>query len=244
MSASNRARIEAYIGASGSGKGVSIKRRLSQLAPSRLVIWDPRDEYRDQAPAVRSLPELVRLVSQAGAGPLRVRYVPGGAVKLAEAFAIVCQLVFRAGALVFLAEELSDVTTASHAPPAWRQVITQGRHKGLHVLGAAQRPTLIDKTFLGNCTVIRCGLLGYEADRRHMAIELGVPPELLAELDSIERPGGGAELRMLERDRQARSVEWVRLTVSAAGKVTERRADATSPPLRRGPGRPAAKPLQ
>lgn len=223
MSVSNVARIEAYIGASGSGKGVSIKRRLSELRPARLLIWDARAEYGAHAQAVTDLGELVRHVARAGAGPFKLRYVPGPRVKLPEAFGIVCRLAFQAGGLVFLAEELSDVTTASHAPPAWRQITTQGRHRGLHVLGAAQRPSLIDKTFLANCTLIRCGALGYEADRRAMAVELDAPAGLVQALDSIQRPGGGVELRMLERDRSARTLAAVTLTVSRAGRVTERR---------------------
>lgn len=223
MSVANRAQIEAYIGASGSGKGVSIKRRLSELKPPRLLIWDARAEYGAQAQGVNDLGELVRHVARAGAGPFRLRYVPGPRVKLPEAFGIVCRLAFQAGGLLFLAEELSDVTTAGWAPPAWRQITTQGRHRGLHVLGAAQRPSLIDKTFLGNCTLIRCGALGYEADRRAMALELDAPLALVQALESVQAPGGGVALRMLERDRAARSLSAVTLTVSRAGRVTERR---------------------
>ena len=186
MSVTNRPQIEAYIGASGSGKGVSINRRLAELKPARLLIWDPRDEYGKHARAVHSLAALVAAFRQAGAGPVRVRYVPGADADLAEAFGLVCQVAFTAGGLCFLAEELSDVTTAAHAPAAWRRVITQGRHQGLHVLGAAQRPALIDKTFLGNCTYIRCFTLRYAEDRRAMARALDVPETRIAALATVE----------------------------------------------------------
>ncbi|RZS56717.1 hypothetical protein [Sphaerotilus mobilis] len=223
MSVKNRPAIEGYIGASGSGKGVSITRRLAELAPARLVIWDPRDEYGRHAPATGSLGELVRQVRAAGpSGPVRTRYVPGGALALGEAFALVCLLVFEAGGLVFVAEELSDVTTASHAPPAWRRLITQGRHKGLHVIGAAQRPTLIDKTFLGNCTRVRCFILGYDADRRAMARELDCDDAAVSALGTDERDGGGVAIRYLERDRRARTIVQGRIDVSRAGRMTER----------------------
>jgi hypothetical protein len=225
--AAARARIEAYIGASGSGKGLSIKRRLADLRPDRLLIWDPRDEYAGQAHAYRTLPDLVAAWRRAGqAGPCRARYVPGGALRLADAFALCCRLAFEAGELVFVAEELSDVTTASHAPAAWRQCITQGRHKGLVLIGATQRPALIDKTYLANCTLLRCGYLGYEADRRAMAVELDVPRDLVAGLDSVDLAGGGVRLAMLERDRPARTLERVTLTVSAAGIAREQRQRA------------------
>ncbi len=202
MTVAEKPRIEAYVGASGSGKGVSLDRRLRELKPRRLLIWDPRDEYARHAARVTSLGELLSAVRKAGAGPFRVRYVPGAGVPLARAFGLVCEVAFALGDLVFLAEELSDVTTASHAPAAWRQVITQGRHKRLHVMGAAQRPALIDKTFLGNCTLIRCFTLRYAEDRRTMAKALDVPEARITALATVETPAG-VTINFTERDFRA-----------------------------------------
>jgi hypothetical protein len=200
MSTKNEPKIEAFIGASGSGKGVSINRRLAELKPERLLIWDPRDEYGKLAPAYSSLSQLVGAFKHAKAGKIRARFVPAADVKkLADPFAFVCQLAFKAGNIVFLAEELSDVTTASHAPAAWRQVITQGRHQGLHVMGAAQRPAVIDKTFLGNCTYIRCFGLRYREDRRAMAAALDVPEADVTALKTTKTPGA-VTINFIERD--------------------------------------------
>lgn len=199
MSVLNKPQIEAYIGASGSGKGVSINARLKELKPKRLIVWDPRDEYSDHAAQQTSLKTLALAVAKAGAGPVRVRYVPGPAMKLADAFGVVCHLAFTAGNAVFLAEELSDTTTGSYAPPSWRQVITQGRHKGLHIIGAAQRPALIDKTFLGNATYIRCFTLRYDEDRRAMAKALDVPQERVNALRTKD-DGRRTDIHFLERD--------------------------------------------
>jgi hypothetical protein len=195
-------RIEAYIGASGSGKGVSIARRLKELRPRRLIVWDPRGEYAEHAEPVGTLPELVRRVSRAGPRGFRVRYVAGPSVKLSEAFGLVCTLAFRSGDAVFVAEELSDVTSASLAPPAWRQCITQGRHQGLHVIAAAQRPALIDKTLLGNCTYIRCFTLRYREDRAAMARALDVDEARITELVTTYTEGT-TTIRFLERDFRA-----------------------------------------
>lgn len=186
MSVTNQPRGEAYIGASGSGKGVSINRRLRELQPQRLLVWDPRDEYGAHAHRFNNLQALVAAWRKAGSGPIRARYVCGSALPMAAAFGIVCTLAFEAGNLVFVAEELSDVTSASQAPPAWRRVMTQGRHRALHVIGAAQRPALIDKTFLGNCTAIRCFTLRYREDRRAMAAALDVDEGQVAELATVE----------------------------------------------------------
>ena len=222
MSVLNKPQIEAFIGASGSGKGVSINARLTELQPARLVIWDPRNEYGKQARPVTSLAILVRDLKAAGkAGPIRVRYVPGAAVSIADAFAIVCKAVFASGNLVFVAEELSDVTTASHAPPAWRRICTQGRHAGLHVMGAAQRPTLIDKTFLANCTRVRVFQLGYDNDMQTMAKEVRAPLDVLAALVTRDTPGG-ADIRGLEYERRTRELFAISIKVNSRGAVETR----------------------
>lgn len=206
MSVLNKPMIEAYVGASGSGKGVSLNRRLVALAPSRLLVWDPRDEYGKAGRKITTLPALVAAFKDAGSGPIKVRYVPGSAMKLADAFALVCSLAFEVGSLVFLAEELSDVTTASQAPAAWRRCITQGRHRGLHILGAAQRPALIDKTFLGNCTYIRCFTLRYAEDRAAMSKALDVPLADVTALETVET-GRKVLINYIERDFRSRLLQ-------------------------------------
>ena len=206
MSVTNKPKIEAYVGASGSGKGVSITRRLAELKPPRLLIWDPRDEYSKAAQRYSTLSGLVAAFKQAGAGKIKARLVPGSSVDLAAAFSLVCNLAFTAGDLVLLAEELSDVTTATHAPAAWRRCVTQGRHRSLHIIGAAQRPALIDKTFLGNCTYLRCFTLRYEDDRRTMAKALDVPQ---AQIDALQTDdtARGVTIRYMERDFRAGIVQ-------------------------------------
>ncbi len=205
MSVTNKPQIEAYIGASGSGKGVSIKERLKALKGVPLLIWDPRDEYGEYAPAV-SMRGMVDAGRSIKAGKARkARFVHDGKSPIAEAFAAVCAIAFAAGGCVFLAEELSDVTTASLAPPEWKRVITQGRHQGLIVLGAAQRPALIDKTFLGNCTYIRCFNLRYAEDRKAMAKAMDVPEADIQALETVDdedegKPTITTRITYMERD--------------------------------------------
>lgn len=204
MSVLNKPRIEGYIGASGSGKGVSINKRLAELKPARLLIWDPRGEYDKHARPFFSLAELVKAFNQAGGRPIRARFVPGGSVPLQKSFELVCKLAFNAGELVFLGEELSDVTTASWAPPAWKQCITQGRHRALHIIGSVQRPALVDKNFLGNCTYIRCFTLRYDDDRRAMAKALDVSQAQIDALETVEDEARGVTtINYIERDFRA-----------------------------------------
>lgn len=202
MSVFNRPKIECYIGITGSGKGVSVNARLAELKPPRLLIWDPRNEYGKWAPKYDSLPGLAGAFVHAKKGPVRARYVHGSQVPLEDAFAFVCRLAFQAGDLLFAAEELSDVTRASWAPPDWKRIITQGRHQGLHVFGMAQRPALIDKNILGNATYVRCFMLGYANDRRVMGEELDVDRVAMKNLRTSEEVRGDwlhTEINYIER---------------------------------------------
>lgn len=202
MAVQARPNLEAYVGMTGSGKGVSIDRRLGELKPQRLLVWDPRDEYGDKAARFDSLPLLVQAFKRAGPRPIRARFVHSGRGPLADAFGIVCELAFQAGHLLFLAEELSDVTRPSWAPDRWRRCITQGRHRGLHLIAATQRPALCDKTFLGNATRVRCFMLGYADDQVAMARELCCAPEVVQALATEEGGDGSTVIRYLERERR------------------------------------------
>lgn len=211
MAVTNKPHIEAYVGTTGSGKGVSIKEKLDELGHLPLLIWDPRDEYQDYAPV--NMDGFTRAAQQIRAGKCpKVRFVHDGKSPIAEAFATVCAVVFWAGNCVFLAEELSDVTTASLAPPEWKRIITQGRHQGLVVIGAAQRPALIDKTFLGNTTYIRCFSLRYDDDRKAMAKAMDVPKDRIDALattdDELEgKPVITTVIRWVEVDFRRRLVQ-------------------------------------
>jgi len=208
-------RIEAYIGASGSGKGVSIGRRLRELKPPRLLIWDPRGEYSAFARAV-TLTTACQTVAQSEGKPFALRVVHDSKTPMDVAFGLLCKLSFRAGNLCFLAEELSDVTTASRAPDAWRQCITQGRHQNLHIIGAAQRPALIDKTFLGNCTYIRCFTLRYADDRKAMAKALDVPEADVCALETTEGETHTV-INYIERDFRAKVLQTGQIKLRAKG---------------------------
>ncbi len=239
MSVLNKPKVEAYIGGTGSGKGVSIGRRLRELKPRRLLIWDPRGEYGKVCPAAPSLPHLVGAFKHAKGGPVRVRYVCDGRVPLEEAFGLVCNLAFEAGDVVFVAEELSDVTKASWAPPAWRRCITQGRHKGLHLIGATQRPALIDKSFLSAATQVRCFMLGYQEDQRTMARELNVPEaDVQALVTTEDEATGRTTIRYLERLRRSRELYAGQITINGDSFAEKRQlhGQEATPAPKRGRG--------
>jgi hypothetical protein len=67
------------------------------------------------------------------------------------------------------------------------------------------------------------GELANRPDRAAMALELDVTPDDMGRLQAIERPGGGADMVLIERDRHTRTLWRVSLKVSPSGRVTESR---------------------
>ena len=198
MAADADARIVGVIGASGQGKGVWLKGVVIDEAPTRVVVWDFRDEYGDTlaklagkrkaVPATSSLEAVRKAMHKAGAGPLVVRYVPrgAGAKALQREFEVLCELVYAWGGCTFVAEELANVTTPSWAPAAWRKMTTSGRHRLVRIYGVTQSPALVDKSFLGNCTLVHCCALREHAHRVAVARAMDIPDSKIATLVKFE----------------------------------------------------------
>lgn len=202
MAASNNARIWGVMAASGSGKGVWVKLQLKNLSPPRCVIWDPKDEYGETGGRLVTSLEPVRLAMiAAGRGPLRIRYKPKPGTdkkQRMQEFGVLCRLVQAWGNCVFVAEELSQVTTPSWAPAAWSDMTTGGRHENVHIIGIAQNPALIDKTFLSNCTLIHVGPLREYRHRQAVARSMDVALDDVTALEQfhwIERHHDTRELK-------------------------------------------------
>lgn len=202
MAANNEARIWGVMAASGSGKGVWLKAQLRKLKPPRLVIWDYKDEYAEFAPPLlRNIEAVRQSMLAAKGGPLRLRYKvkPGTSVKQTQReFEALCRLVQAWGKCMFIAEELSNVTTPGWAPAAWREMTTGGRHEAVHIVGLAQNPALIDKTFLSNCTLIHVGPLREFNHRQYVARSMDAPIDevtALQQFEFLERDYSTGELR-------------------------------------------------
>ncbi len=206
MAVSNKAKIWAAIGASGSGKGLWIKSQLTKLKPKRFVAWDFMDEYGQFAKRVSTLDELRRAMIAAKGGPLAVRYVSRGAGEKAmrKEFEVLCELVYAWGNCVFIAEELSNVTTPGWAPTAWRKMTTSGRHAAVHIIGTTQTPALVDKTFLANCTLVHVSALRIDKHREYVANNIDVDVSRIKALQPLE---------WIERDFDANVLREGRVTI-------------------------------
>lgn len=201
MDNTNEPSIRAYVGASGSGKGVSVRDHLKKTKPKRLLIWDPLGEYGQFCKTRTGDLEAVALACQQPA--FTVALAPGpNAAKFADRFAMFCRIAWSAGNCATLVEELSDVTSPSYAPQPWARLVRQGRHRGLELIACTQRPAKIDKDFLGSATYIRCFTLRYPADRREMAAVMGASN---AEIDGLHTTKSDklTEIHFVERDFRA-----------------------------------------
>lgn len=183
----NSADVIAVIGATGSGKGVYIKNYWLKKPgqKKRLLVWDYMREYGPfvsldtdaLGPAILSLKQT----------EFSTAFQPSFDDKTRkQQFDLFCKAAVHAGDVSLIVEELSFVTSPSFAPAGWKMVSSVGRHRGLRVIGASQRPAQVDKAFWSNCTEIHCGFLNYEADQKVMAQVLGVTVDDIKSLKPLE----------------------------------------------------------
>lgn len=198
MDNSNRPNLRAYIGATGSGKGVSVREHIVTEKPDRLVFWDPLREYGQFGRYVTSIKDLCKALA---APTFAVCFWPGAEVSAFDAkFDLFCRAVFAAGNCTVHIEELADVTTPSHAPPSWRRITKQGRHQGLRVIAATQRPADCDKAFLSGITYARAFTLRWPKDKKVLAECMAEPLAVIESLSTVEKPDGSTVITYLEKD--------------------------------------------
>lgn len=201
MDNSNKPNIRAYIGGTGSGKGVSIREYLKQRKPPRLAIWDTNSEYAYLCKVVRTIPALCAELQKKN---FAVSFVPKHDPKIMPGqFDLFCRAMMAAGNLVMYVEELADVTKASWAPPAWRVCCKRGRHAGFEIIASTQSPADCDKAFFSGATYIRCFVLREVNHRRKMAACMDETLDTINSLQTVQK-GTTTHITYLEKDfRQA-----------------------------------------
>lgn len=188
MSSKNTVSIGAVLGASGSGKSSLMKLELLAVRPPRLMLWDPKREYGHFGRATSSLEDLVKRALGAGtAGDFAISFRPALARKqMREQFNVFCQVAERARNCFVLVDELADVTEPGWAPEGWERLTRQGRHAGITIRGASQRPADIDKSFYGNASHIAVFRMNAEGDVDRCAKLLHVDRRRIMELAPLE----------------------------------------------------------
>lgn len=176
--------LVAVAGRSRSGKTAWTLQRIQGAA--RLLVRDPRLEYVGplKAKAVDSVPALAAALRNTGIGAGRFCYTGPD-----SGFDAVCKLGYLWGQLwpiVFVGEEISDVTTPGKAPDGWGQLIRKGLYYGNHIYSITQRPAECDKTVWGNASVIHSHGFVRQEDREYMARQLGVTVQDIEALQQFE----------------------------------------------------------
>ncbi|MEN2471063.1 hypothetical protein [Burkholderia sp. GS2Y] len=186
----NSADIIGVVGATSMGKGLYIKADLRRVPRSRgIVVWSPLEETDNYAEVIggRAYTSIAEAVTAIKRGEKRIVFVPKeGDKAMKEQFDRFCRMVWHLEGWIAVIEELSGVTQASWAPPAWKKLSTAGRHRGLKIYGTSQRPALVDKSFFGNCTEIRCYRLGYEDDAKTMKSVMFIDHRELLKLQQFQ----------------------------------------------------------
>lgn len=197
-----RADIRAFVGATGSGKGVGIREHLRALKPARLIVFDPMHEYSDIAKPLQTIGQVIAAMKRPA---FKAVWQPdddtdydGKAFK--AQFALFCKAAFLVGDLCMLVEELELVTKPAWAPAAWRNCTKRGRHQGLQIMAATQRPADADKAFWSSCTYIRCHALRETEDGQRMARVLKVPYEQIDGLKTTAISASKTSITYYEKD--------------------------------------------
>lgn len=197
-----RADIRAFVGATGSGKGVGINEHLKAAKPSRLIVFDPMKEYASLGTVVTTVGPLIAAMKKQN---FKVIWQPDDETDYASEtfkaqFALFCRAAFLVGNLTMLVEELELVTRPTWAPAAWRNCTKRGRHQGLTIMAATQRPADADKAFWSSCTYIRCHALRETEDGQRMAKVLKVPYEQIEKLQTIATSQTKTQITYYEKD--------------------------------------------
>lgn len=156
-----------------------MKRRIK--GEQRVLVWDAKHEYGEVPgfEVIHSPRVLAHKLKVCKRG--RFAFVAPPAL-----FEFWCKAVWAWGGCVAIAEELADVTGTAKAAGVWGEILRKGRGYGIRTIATSQRPAEVDKTIIGNSTLIHCGRLSRGADRQYMQRELDIPREKIDGLQPLE----------------------------------------------------------
>jgi len=182
-------------GASRSGKSRYVNTNIDKHRA--VIVWDPQDEYGKFAPECFSDAQQLRALWSGKVAARRVRvHCPYDGAELKHQFSLTCMagLAYRSelkqsGPVVFVAEELADVTNPGKATQGWGMLQRTGRKRNITTYGITQSPAESDKTIVRNANIVHCCALGRAIDRRYMEKELDLPRDSLNALNFGDKSG-------------------------------------------------------
>jgi len=143
----NKADIRIVLGKSGSGKTVAVRNIVAEA--DRVIIFDAKGGDYNDGVVFYDLRELARFWLNHGSGKFRLIYRPLFAY---DEFEKVAELAYKCGNLWLVAEEL-DIYYPSTKIGFWgAMVLRRGRSRGIHFVGATQRPKRVNKDVTSQAT--------------------------------------------------------------------------------------------
>lgn len=175
-------------GASRSGKTWYVSELFRGF--SRIMAWDPEDQWSQQPGFVRitSLARLAELAQQTTDRAVKFAYVPGP--KLQKEFDLFCRILFRwvdsglpaAGIL----EELSDVAPIGKADGHYGVLLRRGLKRGLYLANISQRWQEASKTAFGNASEFVIFAVADQQDADYLCKKTGIDAGMIAGLRQFE----------------------------------------------------------
>ena len=153
-------------GGGGTGKSYRVKSLIK--GKPRVLIWDLMQEYSG-TPVDGDMRKLLAIVKKKR---FSIAYRPNFKT-LEQDFDRFCRLAMAVGSMYLIIEELNKVTQPGHAPASWQDVTSRGRHRGLKIIGASQRPSSVDKDFISNMTECYAGRMAYNRDWQSLQCIMG-----------------------------------------------------------------------
>ena len=177
LDTSREAFFALVVGASGTGKTHWLKERLadwSKVYP-RIVIADPRGQFKDVRPAV-GIDTLGRWLHSGASG---IRNVWARSVAERK---YIGELVWLFGDVLLIADEFSRYAAGSKFRwPVWDRIVEEGRSYGISLVATTQRPTMIPVIVRANMTDVTAFRCRVKADAQWVSEFTGTPTaDLLA----------------------------------------------------------------
>lgn len=148
----NDGKIYIFSGKARSGKSAKAALLEKALKYKTVFAWDPEAQWCDQ-PGFKKITSIIQLREIVKAGKVgKYAFVCNG--DLRAGFEKMCACVFHWGMFfgpaLYIAEELSDVTSTAKAGPYWGMLIRRVLKRGVSVFAISQRWQESDKTAIGN----------------------------------------------------------------------------------------------
>lgn len=178
------AELSLVVGRRGSGKSTKVKSMIAHK--SRVIVFDPQDEYSEAGFTHGKTGDLLRAyLAERWDGEFRAAYVPPAnretmALDVLAKFILQIQEPYRADQddrqITLVIEEM-NLGYPVQALPAhldgMARICNQGRHYGVNVIGVTQRPALVSTTFRGNISEAFIFPLSWGEDKGAMLQMLG-----------------------------------------------------------------------